>query len=1136
MAENSDGSIILSVKIDDSGIKPQLNKLKSEIEDIAKRTDKVASDFSKVNARLAKAEILNEKLKQAQEKTAQSVEKTYQSIEKTNQEKLKTSQLDDKAILSAEKVAQAELKTAQQQEKLNAEKAKAAQQSAKQAQEEAKVYNEVFKASSAREKANQAAEKTLQTVEKTKQAEEITRQAFEKTAQSQQKTTQETEKTKQSQEKTKQAVEKTKQAQNKTTEAINKSKKATDTWKSATENITSALGKMARNLGIVFGIRELLRFSNEASKLASQTEAHLKRLGTLYGEAAQEVYDFADANAYAFGMSKTAAYEAAADYGNIFTTFADGAESAKLTNEMLQATAVIASQTGRTYEDVFEKIRSGLYGQTRAIDDLGVSVRKSQLVQTQAFQTVTGGVKKWNDLTDAELQQIRALAIVEQAQQHYGDTVLQSTALTRSQLNAAWQDFKATWGQAVNLILMPMFQAATQLLNTISSALSKLAEMFGVQTKLSDSVETSVGNQKDFTDEINNSVKAQKKLIAGFDDLEILSRDKSEKADDFGGISISGEGNNDQSILDKGQYETKLSVIGAIAGFALVGLGIILLLNAPPKYKLVGLAMVAAGALEAWGTLEQAKQALGDEEKKKLAKIGTFIGTALIGIGVLLLFTKKFWKYGLWAIAMGAQVTYSALSLGDFSQDLKTKASEILIIAGLVAVILGVILLLVNAKGMWKYGLGLIVSGIAEVVIAYEFGGDELKKELETFIVKYWEIIFALSTLMVVVGIFLLFTKAKGIWKYGLALIVGGIATLVTTYTLGGDELKKELETFAVTYWKEIYILAILMVIVGIILLFSKQFKYGITLLVAGIATAAAETAFGGTALKNEVSKFCDTYWKEIYAISTLMVIVGIILCFTPAILYGVTMIVAGISAVVTTTSLSFETIKAELLKMCDDFKTWFESYDTLIAILGIILIFVPGQFQKGIGMLSFAANSIVKSAGKKDIDATYLKNRLKSQLEAVYDHIKGTVDKITGKIGEINESVTHIGSSGTTHGGRSGYVTSIPNLSTQSIMSGGSSIQLSGLARGAVLPANRPFLAVVGDQKKGTNVEAPAELIKQMAMEAIVEAQGSLQGQQTVKEEHYYLNQTELMSVLYKLVKGGERIQGNSLVKQGGI
>ncbi len=39
---------------------------------------------------------------------------------------------------------------------------------------------------------------------------------------------------------------------------------------------------------------------------------------------------------------------------------------------------------------------------------------------------------------------------------------------------------------------------------------------------------------------------------------------------------------------------------------------------------------------------------------------------------------------------------------------------------------------------------------------------------------------------------------------------------------------------------------------------------------------------------------------------------------------------------------------------------------------------------------------------------------------------------------------------------------------------------QIPYLAKGAVLPANKPFLAMVGDQKHGTNVEAPLETIQE--------------------------------------------------------
>lgn len=54
------------------------------------------------------------------------------------------------------------------------------------------------------------------------------------------------------------------------------------------------------------------------------------------------------------------------------------------------------------------------------------------------------------------------------------------------------------------------------------------------------------------------------------------------------------------------------------------------------------------------------------------------------------------------------------------------------------------------------------------------------------------------------------------------------------------------------------------------------------------------------------------------------------------------------------------------------------------------------------------------------------------------------------------------------------------PNLRSVSVG------QIPKLAQGAVLPANRPFLAVVGDQRHGTNIEAPLSTIQE-AMAAVM-------------------------------------------------
>ena len=49
-------------------------------------------------------------------------------------------------------------------------------------------------------------------------------------------------------------------------------------------------------------------------------------------------------------------------------------------------------------------------------------------------------------------------------------------------------------------------------------------------------------------------------------------------------------------------------------------------------------------------------------------------------------------------------------------------------------------------------------------------------------------------------------------------------------------------------------------------------------------------------------------------------------------------------------------------------------------------------------------------------------------------------------------------------------------------------------LAEGAVIPPNNPFLAVLGDQSSGTNIEAPLDTIKQALQEAMVVGGGQPQ------------------------------------------
>lgn len=81
-------------------------------------------------------------------------------------------------------------------------------------------------------------------------------------------------------------------------------------------------------------------------------------------------------------------------------------------------------------------------------------------------------------------------------------------------------------------------------------------------------------------------------------------------------------------------------------------------------------------------------------------------------------------------------------------------------------------------------------------------------------------------------------------------------------------------------------------------------------------------------------------------------------------------------------------------------------------------------------------------------------------------------------------------------------------------------------LAQGAVLPANKPFLAVVGDQKNGTNIEAPLSTIQQALAEVLAK-----QGMQEITVQ-FAGDLAQLGRVLRPVIRQEDRRAGTSLAK----
>lgn len=166
---------------------------------------------------------------------------------------------------------------------------------------------------------------------------------------------------------------------------------------------------------------------------------------------------------------------------------------------------------------------------------------------------------------------------------------------------------------------------------------------------------------------------------------------------------------------------------------------------------------------------------------------------------------------------------------------------------------------------------------------------------------------------------------------------------------------------------------------------------------------------------------------------------------------------------------------------------TLLDNMDKIIeAADGIITALIDGLIQ-GIPALAKAvpklAVAIIKALAKlalnfADAGKSIVENilhGLKSAWEKVVAWVKNAVGWIKGIFGGATSSVSNADT-----GSRSSYnMRAMPALR---------SVEIPALAKGAVIPANRKFLAVLGDQTSGTNIEAPLSAIQQAVAQTFAE------------------------------------------------
>ena len=347
-------------------------------------------------------------------------------------------------------------------------------------------------------------------------------------------------------------------------------KNATAKVREQSNSIGSAFGKLAKFAGFAILGKKLLDVGMYSAQTALEVAASMNQIKRQMGESSQSFLKWVNDNANAMNMGVGEATNYGAVYSNLFSGFIkDTNKLSAYTAKMLQTSAVIAEGSGRSITDVMERIRSGLLGNTEAIEDLGINVNVAMIESTEAFKKFANG-QSWQQLDYQTQQQIRLMAILEQATAKYGDTLSNSVNGSISLFKSLMKDSALNLGNSMLPIInaiMPVLNSFAMVLKNVTAKLAEfIALMFnkkatvkdgaaGAISNVGNAMQDAAGGADDLGDAIGdagdsaggladnlgdsakNAKKAAKELLGlmGFDEINILQKPKDDAAGGSGG-------------------------------------------------------------------------------------------------------------------------------------------------------------------------------------------------------------------------------------------------------------------------------------------------------------------------------------------------------------------------------------------------------------------------------------------------------------------------------------------------------------------------------------------------------------------------------------------------------------------------
>ena len=228
-----------------------------------------------------------------------------------------------------------------------------------------------------------------------------------------------------------------------------------DTMDGAEGTVSAAAAKIAKAIGSAFVVKQVVEFGKAAVGVASDLNEVQNVVDTTFGTAgAIKINEWARNAAEAFGESELQAKQFTSTLGAMFKSMG---VSQAATEGMSMSLAGLAGDMASFYNldptEAFEKLRSGISGETEPLKQLGINM---SVVNLEALAMSMGIKKSYNEMTQAEQATLRYEYIMNATADAQGDFANTSDSLANQQriLQLEIQTLAAEIGQD----LMPIAQ------------------------------------------------------------------------------------------------------------------------------------------------------------------------------------------------------------------------------------------------------------------------------------------------------------------------------------------------------------------------------------------------------------------------------------------------------------------------------------------------------------------------------------------------------------------------------------------------------------------------------------------------------------------------------------------------------